>query len=449
MSLAHLSDAERMFFVALLLNETVAWIRSKPGTSSLRAVLYMDEVFGFLPPVANPPSKKPMLTLLKQARASGLGVVVATQNPVDLDYKALSNIGTWFLGRLQTERDKARVLDGLEGVSTAAGAAFDRAGADRLLSGLRSRVFLLHNVHDETPVLFESRWAMSYLAGPLDRGAIRRLAGADAPASEQQQGGFVKAKDEDRSGTAFSEGKTGAAAGASATAFAAAALVTGAAGAPVLAPEISQVFLPSESGRISSPYTPALLGFGRIYFEDARRGVSTSVESARLARFGSDGTVDWVSATAWSGGEADLADRPAPDANFAALPARAQKLESYDKWSRDLATALARTVTLPLLRSAVLGEHSRPGEAERDFRIRLADRARERRDAEIEKVRAKYAAKVAASDERLRRAESKIETEKQQADAQKWSSALSGAASVAGVLFGRRRISATNITRVG
>jgi hypothetical protein len=171
-SIAHLSDAERMFFVTLLLNQALAWMRAQSGTGSLRAILYMDEIFGYLPPTANPPSKKPFLTLLKQARAFGLGVVVATQNPVDLDYKALSNIGTWLLGRLQTERDLLRVLDGLEGV---AGDGFDRGEMQQLLAGLASRKFLLHNVHDERPVLFESRWAMSYLAGPLTRDQIRRL----------------------------------------------------------------------------------------------------------------------------------------------------------------------------------------------------------------------------------------------------------------------------------
>ena len=135
-SIAHLSDAERMFFVTILLNEVVTWMRSQPGTSSLRAILYMDEVFGYFPPTANPPSKLPMLTLLKQARAYGLGVVLATQNPVDLDYKGLSNAGTWFLGRLQTERDKARVLEGLEGASAAAGKRFDRASMEETLAGL-------------------------------------------------------------------------------------------------------------------------------------------------------------------------------------------------------------------------------------------------------------------------------------------------------------------------
>src|SRR5688500_15162417 len=141
-SIAHLGDAERMFVVTLLLGETVAWMRRQSGTSSLRALLYMDEIFGYFPPTAMPPSKRPMLTLLKQARAYGLGVVLATQNPGDLDYKGLSNCGTWLLGRLQTERDKARVLDGLEGASTAAGATFDRARTETILSSLGNRVFL-------------------------------------------------------------------------------------------------------------------------------------------------------------------------------------------------------------------------------------------------------------------------------------------------------------------
>ena len=138
LSIAHLTDRERMFFVTILLNEMIAWMRNQSGTSSLRALLYMDEVFGYFPPTANPPTKVPMLTLLKQARAFGLGVVLATQNPVDIDYKGLSNAGTWFLGRLQTERDKTRVLEGLEGASAAAGAAFDRANMKRILAELQS-----------------------------------------------------------------------------------------------------------------------------------------------------------------------------------------------------------------------------------------------------------------------------------------------------------------------
>src|SRR5210317_1069527 len=172
-TISHLSDAERMFFVTMLLNEILGWMRTQPGTSSLRAILYMDEIFGYMPPVANPPSKKLFLTLLKQARAYGLGLVLSTQNPVDLDYKGLSNTGTWFIGRLQTERDKARVMEGLEGA--AHGGRFDRQKMEQTLAGLGKRRFLLHNVHEDEAVVFNTRWVMSYLAGPLTRDSIKTL----------------------------------------------------------------------------------------------------------------------------------------------------------------------------------------------------------------------------------------------------------------------------------
>ncbi len=174
-SIAHLSDAERMFFVSLLLNQMLGWVRTQPGTTSLRALLYMDEIFGYFPPVANPPSKTPLLTLLKQARAFGVGVVLATQNPVDLDYKGLANAGTWFIGRLQTERDKARVLEGLEGAAAGFGQNFDRQRMEQTLAGLGNRIFLMNNVHEDAPVVFQVRWALSYLRGPLTRSQIKML----------------------------------------------------------------------------------------------------------------------------------------------------------------------------------------------------------------------------------------------------------------------------------
>ena len=174
-SIAHLADAERMFFVSLLLNQVLGWMRAQSGTTSLRAILYMDEIFGYFPPVANPPSKLPLLTLLKQARAFGLGVVLATQNPVDLDYKGLSNAGTWFIGRLQAERDKARVLEGLEGIAAGTGQKFDKQQMEQLIAGLDKRIFLMNNVHDDAPEVFETRWALSYLRGPLTRAQIKTL----------------------------------------------------------------------------------------------------------------------------------------------------------------------------------------------------------------------------------------------------------------------------------
>lgn len=444
-SLAHLSDAERMFFVALLLNEAIGWMRAKPGTSSLRALLYMDEVFGYLPPVANPPSKKPMLTLLKQARAYGFGVVLATQNPVDLDYKALSNIGTWFLGRLQTERDKARVLDGLEGASAASGATLDRATVDRLLSGLRQRLFLLHNVHDAAPTLFETRWVMSYLAGPLDRDGIRRLASAQ-PAQEET--GVIEQR------KTFIEGGGGAGAvlAGAAAGFKVAAAAAGTSIPPVLPPAIAQVVFPFNESRSASgslSYEPALVGFGRVFVEDAKRGVAEAIDCVRLARFGVDGTVDWSAATDPGISEAELRTVPGAGAMFEPVPARAQREASYGAWKREFASALQRTVRVTLWKSPRLRELSRPGESEREFRIRLHDLAHERRDDEVTKLRGKYASKVANLEDRIRRAEARVASEKQQADAQKMSTLLAGAASVAGMLFGRRKLTATNVGRVG
>ena len=182
-SIAHLTDPERMFFLTLLLNRVVSWMRAQSGTSSLRAMLYLDEVAGYMPPVANPPSKQALLLLMKQARAFGLGVVLATQNPIDIDYKGLSNAGTWFLGRLQTERDKARLLDGLEGALQGQGQTFDRGETERILSSLQKRTFFLHDVHEDAPVIFQTRWAMSYLRGPLTKDQIRLLTPPAAPAA--------------------------------------------------------------------------------------------------------------------------------------------------------------------------------------------------------------------------------------------------------------------------
>jgi hypothetical protein len=175
-SIAHLDDTQRMFFVALLLVEILNWTRRQPGTTNLRALVYFDEVFGYLPPhPANPPTKVPLMTLLKQARAFGVGVLLATQNPVDLDYKALSNAGTWFVGKLQTERDKARLLEGLEGVAAERGTLSDRGYLEGVISALKNRVFLLHNIHQPKPIVFQSRWALSFLRGPMSREQIAAL----------------------------------------------------------------------------------------------------------------------------------------------------------------------------------------------------------------------------------------------------------------------------------
>jgi len=424
LSIAHLSDAERMFFVSLLLNQTVAWMRSRQGTSSLRALLYMDEIFGYLPPTANPPSKKPMLTLLKQARAFGLGVVLATQNPVDLDYKALSNIGTWLLGRLQTERDLARVLDGLEGV---AAGGLDRQEISQLLTGLASRRFLLHNVHEERPVLFESRWALSYLAGPLTRDQIRKLKGAAAgPVTTVHQGAPPAAS---RSAQPTSRSSSPA-------------------GPPVLPAEIPVLFLKSRAGAPPRGYSAALLGQGRVHFQSPDAGWSYTREVAQALPISAGDAllVDWAGAERIE--PANLSETaPKESGEFATLPAEATRPKSFDGWAKAYKDFLARSEELVVFSSKELGESSKPGESEGDFRVRLTDLARRRRDTEVDKMKARYAPKFQALEERVRRAEVKVEEQKSQATAQKLATAASVFGAVAGALFGRRKLSSATLSR--
>ncbi|MDZ7377536.1 MAG: ATP-binding protein, partial [candidate division KSB1 bacterium] len=252
-SIAHLNDAERMFFVSLLLTQLLGWMRTQSGTTSLRSIFYMDEIFGYFPPVANPPAKAPLMTLLKQARAFGLGIVLATQNPVDLDYKGLSNTGTWFIGRLQTDRDKQRVLDGLEGAS-ASGGKFNRKKMEQILAGLGKRIFLMNNVNEDEPVIFETRWVMSYLRGPLTRTQIKQLM--------------------DPKKAAIS-----AAAGAPSTpATAKSARPEAAALRPSLPPEIVQYYLPIRKVQPAGAtllYEPMLLGIGKVFFSDTKLNIAT------------------------------------------------------------------------------------------------------------------------------------------------------------------------------
>jgi hypothetical protein len=421
LSIAHLSDKERMFFVALLLNQAIGWMRSKSGTTSLRALICMDEVFGYMPPVAEPPSKRPMLTLLKQARAFGLGLVLATQNPVDLDYKGLSNVGTWFLGRLQTDRDKQRLLDGLEGVA-AGGGKFDRAGMEQTLAGLGNRVFLLHDVHEDAAVVFQSRWALSYLRGPLTRPEIKRLmdprkgsapAGAAAPAPAASSGG---------------------AAGVSTS-------------APVLPPELTQRYLPLRGRPDGAVYTPVLFAAATIHYVDDKKGIDHAEDVSLVTPLREGEAPDWYAAETVDLTKDDLETEPATGARFAELPDEAVRPKSYDAWRKQLEEALFRTRKCDLLRSPSLGALSQPGESERDFRIRLGDQARQERDEQVEALRKKYAPKVAQLQERLRRAEQNKQKQEAQASQQTWSTVLSAGSAVLGALFGRKTFSATNISK--
>ncbi len=457
--IAHLSDSERMFFVSLLLNQVLGWMRTLSGTTSLRAIVYMDEIFGFFPPVANPPSKTPLLTLLKQARAFGVGMVLATQNPVDLDYKGLSNTGTWFIGRLQTERDKMRVLEGLEGVAATNGVAWDRQAMEQTLAGLSNRIFLMNNVHDDAPLVFETRWAMSYLRGPLTRSQIKQLmepvkaaaAGPPAAVPPAAPAAAVVAA-APPAGPAVTPSPSPAVSSA-----ARAPASPGAAGGPqrrpVLPPKVPQYFVPV---RLSQPagqpllYRPEVIAAGSIHFSDARAGVNTIREVlCRVEVTDGPVAVDWDRAA-----EADfevnaMEASPREPAEYDALPPIAMKSDSYGYWNKEFATWLHRGQKLDLWKSPGLKQFSNLGESERDFRIRLQQQARERRDEEAEKLRQKYAPKIAALEERKRRAQATVEREKDQARNQKVQTALSFGATILGGFMGRKSTSGAKSTLGG
>ena len=445
-SIAHLGDAERMFFVSLLLNQTLGWMRSQSGTTSLRAILYMDEIFGYFPPVANPPSKLPLLTLLKQGRAFGLGVVLVTQNPVDLDYKGLSNTGTWFIGRLQTERDKARVLEGLEGIAGGTGQRFDRQGMEETLAGLESRIFLLNNVHDDAPEVFESRWDMSYLRGPLTRSQIKSLMD---PIKAQAQ----VVSTAQTASTAPGVSAPPAMAATSATTSAPVASNSGLSAAlsrqPVLPPEVSQCFIPVRSGEprgATLVYHPTVMGAAEVRFSNNK--VDASRELTVLAPI-SDSmvAVDWAQATNIDLPVGDLEQSPQETAQFAELPGPAAKAKSYAAWAKDFAGWLYRSQKLELLSSPTLKLASNADESERDFRIRLQQAARERRDQAAEKLRQKYAPKIAALEEKRRRAEQTVAREAEQSRSQKMQTAISFGATLLSSFMGRKAISMSTLGR--
>jgi hypothetical protein len=470
-SIAHLDDRERMFFVTLLLNQLVSWMRSQSGTSSLRALLYMDEVAGYMPPVANPPSKQALLLLMKQARAFGLGVVLATQNPVDVDYKGLSNAGTWFLGRLQTERDKARLLDGLEGALAGQSGAFDRAETERVLSSLQKRTFFLHNVHDDGPVIFQTRWAMSYLRGPLTREQIRALVGPPASAAapvgagsdanpeshanpeanrlRQGYGGPPEpyAKPEasgqlGREGTLPGHGtpvgRRGAPAGEAAS--------PPSGGPPVLPPQVEQFFAPAPAGATSLTYEPMLFAQASVRFVDAKREVDITRPVRWLAPFGVGAVVvDWESAEDTDIPADDLSTSPAGPATFGALPTAAARASSYAAWLKDFGRALQQREAVSILADEPTGLCSHVDETEAAFRARVQLADRESRDAQTEKLRQKYAPKVAAATERKRRAEQQLSREQEEASESKLQAGLSIGATIFGALLGRKTISASTV----
>lgn len=451
-SIAHLNDAERMFVTTLLLNELVSWMRDQRGTTSLRAILYMDELYGYLPPVENPPSKRPLLTLLKQARAFGLGVVLSTQNAVDLDYKALSNAGTWFIGRLQTERDKKRLLDGLEEATTASGATLNRAQTEDILSNLDTRVFLVHNVHDEDgSQVFQTRWAMSYLRGPLTRTEIKELfkhrysATADGSSS-------VKPTFNHTSSVGTNSGSAKAAAAATADGIAAAPSGTGPAlssAPPAVPPEVTQYFLACNASRDDITYAPQLIASARVHFTDARSKIDIAEDFTLLVPFSGSGAlpVDWEAAQTTAVSPRELLSKPDAAGKFAVIPAPALQAKNYTKWSKDFVAWIVENCRATAYRHAGTKLISEQGEDEKSFKVRVRQRLRELRDEAADELHKRYATKFATLRDRKLRAEQAVERESIQSQQAQLQSVVDVGAGILGAFMGSRRSYSASVRR--
>lgn len=410
LSIAHLGDEARMFFVTLLLNEVIGWMRAQEGTGSLRAILYMDEIFGFFPPVKAPPSKAPMLTLLKQARAFGLGVVLATQNPVDLDYKGLANIGTWFLGRLQTERDRERLMEGLASAS----GGFDRKKTEEILTSLGQRVFLMQNVHEDRPVVFQTRWALSYLRGPLTLEQLKKLGGGSSP----EPAATPEAQREPPSTIGGER--------------------------PSVPSSVAECFLGSEG----NVYRPALLATASVHYVAASQDVDHWDHWEKLSWLvpleGVEGEPDWGRG---SETPSAVANEPDPGVGFAELPPAVARPKTYAAWEKSLKEHLYRERRLTLFESKSLRMTSRPDESEADFRARLSHRLREKRDEEREALGRRFAPELARVEEAIRRAEARLERESTQFQGRTLDTAVDFGLTLAGALFGRKLGSVTNVKR--
>ena len=438
--IAHLNDAEKMFFVSLLFNQILAWTRSQSGTTTLRAIVYMDEIFGYFPPVANPPSKAPLLSLLKTARAFGVGILLATQNPVDLDYKGLSNAGTWFLGRLQTERDKARVLDGLEGVAATTGTRFDRKRMEEILAGLGNRIFLMNNVHDDEPTIFETRWAMSYLRGPLTRNQIKILMDnkreyfkTEYIAPKPQE--LIQEVTETRGVEAQVAKET----------------PQEVIERPIFPPNINQYYIPIRGFApqgYNLEYSPSLLGVAQINYFDDKIGININLEKCYVAQItDSPIPINWENSIEIKINVSDLETQPEKNATFSPLPRVAGDIKNYNGWSKDFLNYIYRNEKLEVFKSPSFKQFSKPGETEQEFRIRLQVYAHEQRDEEIEKLRKKYAAKIKSLEEKVRKAGQTVDRETDQAKQQKVQTTISLGSTIVGAILGKKLGGVTNIGR--
>jgi hypothetical protein len=444
--LAHLSDHEKMFFVTLLLENILSWVRSQSGTTSLRALLYFDEVFGYMPPVAEPPSKRPLLTLLKQARAFGLGLVLVTQNPVDLDYKGLTNTGTWFIGRLQTERDKNRVLEGLEGAIIEAGKSYQRKDFDNIITSLDSRVFLMHNVHEDKPVVFHTRWVMSYLRGPLTRPQVRQLM-----FEKKQIISKTKPFDEGTELRIKPEASSNI---------------------PYLDPRIPQLFLPITMGEVEAVskatsegysvissevqlfYEPFFLASVFLNFVSKKYNIDEQIEKVLLYPVSEhELTLDWDESLTYAGDVGELSQKlfnisKEKGPFYGSVPENINTTKELKKIGQDLSDWLYYNERLELNFHPELNILQQPKENEREYLAKLRQAAREKRDNEIDKLEKRFEKKIDKITDKTVKLNRDLEADEAEYKARKQEEIIGVGETILSFFIGRKRTTAgTTIAR--
>ncbi len=448
--IAHLSEDERMFFVTLLYANIESWMRTQSGTTSLRALVYFDEIFGYLPPIGNPPSKTLMLRMLKQARAFGVGLVLATQNPVDVDYKGLSNIGTWFIGKLATDQDKARLLDGL----SSADGSVDVRELNRLISGIGKRVFLMRNVHEKRPLLFQTRWAMNYLAGPLTRTqipALNALKGAGPAAA----------------------GPAGAAAAANMAAPPPAETPTrpatpgtpdaeGTVTRPPVPSGVGEYFLPANLSldeaaareHVSLPagaresdilYRPALLAQADIQLTNAKYGLNTRSAWAALTTDMAD--LRWEDIAVAPLDDRALDRAPLRDARFASLVAPLSDAKAMRALETGLVDYIVREVGVTVRANDKLKVYAGPDVDEAAFKEMCRDAADDQMQVELEKVKARFAARLKTAEERLKREERELVKDQADYEGRKHEEYAKHAETLLSFLGGRRKSLSSSLSK--
>jgi hypothetical protein len=418
--LAHLSDDERQFVVSAVLSKLVTWMRSQSGSSDLRAIVYMDEVFGFVPPTAAPPAKKPILTILKQARAFGVGMLLSTQNPVDLDYKAMSNAGTWCIGRLQTERDKARILEALQSAS----GDRDVSRLDTLISALDKRQFLLHDTREPEPVVFTTRWAMSYLRGPLTKDQVATIT-ADDPLRETSV---------DRPATA-EKAPPDLADDESAVAPKVAS------GVPVYHLDPGAAWAEQVGAdRNATRFEAALCARVHLTFDDQRAGVDHDEVWEAIYCPLSD-PIDAADSIVVDYDERDFLDTPPAGATYLLPEAPLDTKAFFTETAKAIKDHLYRSRSVEVLRNPHLKLYSRVGEDPDEFAARCDQAAQEQADRDVAKIRDRFEGKMHTIRSQIEAAQLRVDDAEVDVDTRRKEEVASGAGTLIGVLFGGRRSS--------